>query len=89
MRGEAYGEKVDVYSFGVLIAEVVTRKRPYGSMSSMATWNTPSIRTGLPDTDIALVRQAVDPKGSCFVFVLSVLFGWWSAESYCSLHQLA
>jgi serine/threonine protein kinase len=35
IRGEAYSEKADVYSFGIVMWEVVTRKQPFGSLNFM------------------------------------------------------
>jgi serine/threonine protein kinase len=35
IRGERYSEKVDVYSFGIIVWEVVTRKQPFAGRNFM------------------------------------------------------
>ncbi len=63
MRNERYTEKADVYSFGVLIAEVLCRRRPFGGAQSlMMSVLSEHARTGLPDTDRAKIAAAADPK---------------------------
>jgi serine/threonine protein kinase len=35
IRGERYSEKADVYSFGIIVWEVLTRKEPYAGSNFM------------------------------------------------------
>jgi serine/threonine protein kinase len=35
IRGEKYSEKADVYSFGIIMWQVVTRKEPFGGRNFM------------------------------------------------------
>jgi serine/threonine protein kinase len=35
IRGEKYGEKADVYSFGIIMWEVLTRKQPFAGRNFM------------------------------------------------------
>jgi serine/threonine protein kinase len=67
IRGEKYSESADVYSFGIIMWEVATRKQPYAGRNFMAVTmdvlegRRPKIPTDLPHTFMKIIKKYVHP----------------------------
>jgi serine/threonine protein kinase len=78
IRGEKYSESADVYSFGIIMWEVATRKQPYAGRNFMGVsldvleGKRPKIPTDLPPAFSKLLKRYVPPSLLDHHFILCV-----------------
>ena len=66
MKGEKYTEKVDVYSFGIVLWEIETRSPPYGNkevldiQAQVMKGLRPDIREGMHPLFVKLMKRCWD-----------------------------
>jgi serine/threonine protein kinase len=67
IRGDKYSESADVYSFGIIMWEVATRKQPFAGRNFMGVsldvleGKRPKVPSDLPPTFKRLVKRYLSP----------------------------